>query len=111
VQQVGVKFYISCDKTSFTWGEGGGELLHILFLGLPIYSQLFHTYSIRQKMDDYKWNSEEEIRVYLGHYTNIHDKKNEQDTFLLPTRFKVGNFKICVKTSGHYNTRYNKYKN
>jgi len=38
VQQVGVKFSISCDKTSYTCGEGSGELLHILFLGLRIYS-------------------------------------------------------------------------
>ena len=44
-------------------------------------------------MDDYKWKSVEEIRVYLGHYTNIHHKKNKQDTFPLPRRFKVGNFK------------------
>jgi hypothetical protein len=75
VQQVGIKFYTSCDRTSLTWGEGGGELLHILFLDLLIYSQLFHTYSIRQEMDDYKQKSAEKTRVYLWYYTNIHHKK------------------------------------
>jgi hypothetical protein len=110
VQQASVEFYISYDKTSFTQAKGGGVLLHTLFLALLIYSQLLHTYIIRQEMDDYKWKSVEEIRVYLGYYTNIHRKKNKQDTFFLPRRFKMGNLQICVKTSGHYNTWYNKYQ-
>ena len=81
------------------WGREWGVITHSVpwFTDLQLYSQLFHTYSIRQEMDDYKWNSMEEIGVYLGHYTNIHHKKNKQYTFLLPRRHKVGNFQICVR--------------